>query len=124
MLNVDLDETTGIAVLQPEGELTERDFASAAETIDPYIESHGELKGIVIHVKSFPGWDSFGSLVAHLKFVRAHHQKMSRVAFATDSPIGGLAENVANHFVSAEIKSFDYDDLDEAKQWASSGESE
>ena len=122
MLNVGLDEATGIAVLQPVGELAESDFVSAAKIIDAYIEKHGGLKGVVIHVKSFPGWDSFGSLVAHLKFVKAHHKELSRVAFATNSPIGKLAEKVANHFVAAEVRNFDFGDLDAAKQWVMGSE--
>jgi hypothetical protein len=104
MLKIELDEVASIAILSPEGELVKSDFISVAKTIDPYIERVGELKGIIIHVQSFPGWDSFSSLIAHLKFVRAHHKKVSRIAFVTDSPIGRFAENIASHFVNAKIK--------------------
>ena len=37
MLKVNLDRSTGIAILEPVGELTASDFSAAAETIDPYI---------------------------------------------------------------------------------------
>ncbi len=121
MLKVDLNAGEGIAVLQPEGELSENDFSNAASIIDPHIEAHGKLNGIVIHVATFPGWDSFSALVTHLKFVRAHHQKIARVAFATDSSIGGLAENIASHFISAEIKNFSFDELEAAKNWIRDG---
>lgn len=98
MLKVELDEMNGVAILEPDDRLSERDFVSAARIIDPYIESTGELKGLIIHVQSFPGWDSFSLLIAHLKFVREHHEKVSRVAFVTDSPIAGFAEHIASHF--------------------------
>jgi len=124
MLKVDLDEVAGIAILQPDGELSESDFAAAAKIIDPYLQKHDELKGILIHVQLFPGWDSFASLIAHLKFVRAHHRKVSRVALATDSPIGGFAEDIASHFVNAEIKNFDFSELDAARQWILESEAE
>jgi len=117
MLKIKLDEVEGIAILEPDGELLESDFISASKIIDPYIESVGELKGIIIHVQSFPGWDSFSSLIAHLKFVREHHKKVSRIAFATDSPIGGFAENIATHFVNAEIKNFEFSELETSRQW-------
>jgi hypothetical protein len=117
MLKVELDEINGVAILEPDGELTESDFISAAKIIDPYIEGNGELKGIIISVQSFPGWDSFSSLIAHLKFVREHHKKVSRIAFVTDSPIGSFAERIANHFVNAEIKNFEFGALEEAKEW-------
>ena len=117
MLNVKLDEVEGIVILEPNGELSKNDFTSAAEIIDPYIEKNGELKGIIIHVKSFPRWDSFSSLVAHLKFVKDHHKKVSRIAFATDSSLGTVAENIASHFVNAELKSFGFSELDSCKNW-------
>ncbi len=120
MLNINLDENNSIAILTPEGELTEDDFKHATEIIDPYIKKSGKLKGIIIHVKSFPGWDSFSSLLSHLKFIKEHHRLVSYVAFVTDSPVGALAENIAGHFVSAEIKSFSFDMLEKAVDWISS----
>ena len=117
MLKIELDEVEGIAILEPDGELSESDFISASKIIDPYIESVGELRGIIIHVQSFPGWDSFSSLIAHLKFVREHHKKVSRIAFATDSPIGSFAENIASHFVNAEIKNFEFSELETSRKW-------
>jgi hypothetical protein len=57
MLKIELDEVASIAILSPEGELVKSDFISVAKIIDPYIERVGELKGIIIHVQSFPGWE-------------------------------------------------------------------
>ncbi len=122
MLNVDLNEVEGIAILEPDGELSESDFKSAAKIIDPYIEKFGKLNGIVIHVRSFPGWDSFSSLITHLKFIKEHHKKVSRVAFATDSPIGSFAENFASHFVNAEIRNFSFTELEASKKWILGGD--
>ncbi len=117
MLNVSLDSSVGIATLEPKGELTASDFSAAADVIDPYLEKMGDLKGIIIYTKSFPGWRSFSSLITHLKFVREHHRKVTRIAFVTDSPIGNLAEHIANHFVGAEIKSFEFCDLGSGRKW-------
>jgi len=119
MLTVKLNETEGIAIIEPDGELSERDFESAAAIIDPYIEKSGKLNGVIIHVKSFPGWDSFSALIMHLKFIQEHHKMVSHVAFVTDSPIGGFAEHVASHFVGAEIKSFPFSELENAVKWIS-----
>lgn len=117
MLKVNLSEVEGIAILEPVGELSESDFKTVAEIIDPYIEKVGKLNGIIIHVRSFPGWDSFLSFITHMKFVKQHHKKVSRIAFATDSPIGSISENIASHFVNAEIKNFSFDELEDAKKW-------
>jgi len=117
MLNVNLDEINGIAILKPDGELSENDFKSAAKSIDAYIEKSGKLNGIIIHVKSFPGWDSFTGFTAHMKFIKEHHKDVSFIAFVTDSPLGDFAEHIANHFVSAEVKSFPFNELDNAIKW-------
>lgn len=117
MLTVKLEEISGIAILKPDGELSENDFISAAQSIDLYLEKTGKLNGLIIYVESFPGWDSFSGFLAHLKFVKEHHKKVSHIAFVTGSSLGSLAENVASHFVSAEIKSFPFNELENAIQW-------
>jgi SpoIIAA-like len=117
MLNIKLDSITGIAILRPEGALSEVDFDKAAGVIDPYIETHGKLKGLIICTQTFPGWKSFGSLVKHFKFVKNHHSKLSHVALVTDSELGDLAEKIAGHFISAKIKHFPYNQFSKAQNW-------
>jgi len=120
MLSVNIDEPNGIAILEPNGPLSKSDFELAAKIIDPYIEKSGALKGIIIRVDSFPGWDSFAALSSHLEFVKGHHKKISRVALSTDSVIGKFAEAIASHFVNAEIKTFPFNALDTARKWIGS----
>ena len=86
-------------------------------TKDPFIEEKGRLNGLIIRSKSFVGWDSFAALTRHLRFVRNHQQKISRVALVTDSPIGKLAEVTAGHFISAEVKDFEYEEMEQARAW-------
>lgn len=119
MLTVKIDKEKGIALLEPDGPLSKADFESAVKVIDPVIEQHKHLNGLIIHTESFPGWDSFAALSTHLKFVQEHHKKISRIAFVTDSMIKGLAESVGSHFMSAEIKGFPYQELEQASAWAS-----
>jgi len=61
--------------------------------------------------------DTHGT-IGGLRFVKEHHKHISRVAFSTDSFVGSVAEAVAGHFISAEIKSFTYHELVSAKLWA------
>ncbi len=117
MHSVEIDEVNGLAILEPDGPLTKGDFESAAKVIDPYIENTDQFNGIIIHTESFPGWDSFAALASHLRFVKEHHKKISRVAISTNSVIGNFSEAVASHFVNAEIKLFSYQELKQAKDW-------
>ena len=115
MLSIQINEVNGIALFEPHGPLSERDFKSAIKVVDPWIEKNGRLKGLIIYTKSFPGWESFGALSSHVIFVREHHKKIGRVAFVTDSAVGNVVEKIASHFVKAEIKLFPYKSLEEAK---------
>ena len=124
MLKVELDRAGGIALLEPGGELSARDFVLAAEAIDPYIEQHGRLNGVIIHTKRFPGWDSFSALLGHLRFIREHHARIARVALVTDSRIGNFAQRVARHFVAAEVETFPYNEFASARNWVESEKSE
>lgn len=117
MLTVEIDEANGIAIIEPSGPLSQSDFELAAKSIDPYLEKAGKLQGLVIHTENFPGWQSFAAMSTHFKFVSEHHKKIARIAFATDSVIGNIAESLANHFVNAEVKKFKYQEFQQAKDW-------
>lgn len=121
MLKVDLDKDKGIAILEPNGKLSASDFNRVSKIVDPYLENFGELRGIIIHVKSFPGWDSFASFIAHFKFIKGHHKKISRIALATDSPVGIFAENIVSCFVNADIKKFDFSEMEASRKWILGG---
>lgn len=84
MIRHELDESSGILAIRPEGRLESADFEKLAAVVDPYIEKHGGLRGLMVEAVSFPGWSDFGALVSHLKFVRGHHQKVARVAAVSD----------------------------------------
>ena len=117
MLTVQVDAARGIAILEPQGALSKDDFERAAKLIDPHIKKAGRLNGIVVRTREFPGWDSFGALVSHLKFVRAHHAKLKRLALCTDSPLGSVLPAIGRHFVSAEVRAFKYAEFEPAKAW-------
>ena len=120
MLLINVDK--GVAVLMPNGPLSEDDFKTASHMIDLYLETHDKLKGAVIYTKSFPGWDSFGAMLTHFRFIKDHQKLLKRVAICTDSAIGEFADHVVDYFVSAEVKQFDYDDFEDAKKWAGGGD--
>lgn len=108
----------GVLVVEPHGRLHIEDFDALALMVDPWIEAHGVLNGLVVHVYEFPGWESVGSFLRHIRFIRDHHRKIRRVAVAADSKLAKLGSGLAEHFVQAEIRRFDYSDVDQAIAWA------
>ena len=117
MIDHHLDPSTAILTVRPESALQKSDFAALTAAVDPQIDQHGDLAGMIIEAPQFPGWDSFGALVTHMRFLRDHHKHIKKVAVVTDSHLGDLAEHLASHFVSAQIRHFPAGDVDDAKTW-------
>ena len=117
MLKYELNRTEGILILQPVGPLESTDFEKLVQEVDPYIKETGKLKGLMIYVKSFPGWDNFAAFLSHMKFVKNHHQKVKKIAAVTGSGFLSIMPQVANHFIQAEVRHFDYGDKDAALDW-------
>jgi hypothetical protein len=117
MLNYELLHYEGILVLHPDGPLEAADFTVLASQVDVYLEGHGKLCGVLIHAKSFPGWKDFGALLAHLRFVKEHHQRIEKVAVVADGAIANIMPNLANHFVHAQVQHFDPAREDAAWDW-------
>jgi hypothetical protein len=112
-----MDEENAIAILEPQESLEKDDFDAAVKVIDPFIEEHGKLNGVIISTKSFPGWEDFTALSRHFTFIKNHHKKVKRLAFVTDSFVGSIAENITGHFVEAEVKTFPFGEMEKAKEW-------
>jgi len=117
MLQHKLDTDTGILIVSPHDKLDSADFEALAKEVDPYIEAHGSLTGMMIYAESFPGWDDFGALISHLRFVKDHQRDIKKVAAVTDSKFLSAMPKMADHFVKAEVKHFDYADRDAALAW-------
>src|SRR6476659_11027235 len=117
MLTHELLRDEGILILQPQGPLQAGDFTSLATVVDPYLEEHGTLRGIMVDAQSFPGWDSFAALVSHLRFVRDHHRLIGKIAVVSDSAVLSIAPQIAKHFVKAEFRNFSPNDRESALAW-------
>jgi len=121
MIEYDLDTEHSILHVRPTSAIEQEDFIKLASAVDPHIEAAGGLAGLIIETPGFPGWESFGAVVNHLRFVRDHHKHVKKIAVVTDSHLGDVAEHVTSHFVSAEIKHFPAGPFEAAKQWIMDG---
>ena len=121
-INIKLDAQVGILVLEPVADkaLSGHDFEAVGKSIGNYLEDHERLRGILIHSRQFPGWQSVGALFAHLKFVNSLHDKIGKIALVTNSPTGTFADLVLDPLMLAKVRKFDYDERDEAMSWLQS----
>ena len=117
VIKFELLKDEGILHVVPAAALEAKDFADLAQAVDPYLEEHGPLNGLVIEAESFPGWTDFASLISHFRFVKDHHRKIRKVAAVTDSDFLAILPSVASHFVDAQVRHFPFADKSEAMAW-------
>jgi len=117
MIQYELNRADGILIVTPIGPLEAADFVKLVREVDPYIEEKGKLNGLMIYTKSFPGWENFAAFLSHIKFVKNHHQKIRKIAAVTEGGFLAIMQQVANHFVQAEVRHFDYSEKDIALKW-------
>ena len=117
MISVQALNKEGIVIVEPSGPLEEADFARLSREVETISNSIGHLNGLIIHSKSFPGWDTVGAFVQHMRFVKEHHKQIERIAVVTDSRLGDIGPVIAKHLVSAELRHFPFNGMAEAKEW-------
>jgi hypothetical protein len=117
MVRSELLGEEGILLVTPDGPLEAADFERLTKEVEPFIAANGRLSGLLINAEFFPGWDSFGALLSHLRFVADHHRKIARIAVVTDSALLKVMPQIAEHFVQAEIKQFRSVEQDQALAW-------
>ena len=121
MIKFELMKDAGVLLVEPRSALSLDDFHEISRVIDPYIQEKGKLTGLLIEAPSFPGWDSFGALLEHFRFVYDHHRNIDRVAAVTDSAFLKIAPTIAQHFAHPDIRVFASGERAKALEWLQTG---
>lgn len=122
MILLEPQHDKNILIITPQGPLEQADFEKIAKEIDPVIASMGKVAGLMIHMRSFPGWRNYAAFAAHLKFVANHHRRIERIAVVTDSSLLKVLPRVAGYFVHPEIRHFGLDQEKQALSWLGTGQ--
>ena len=117
MIKCKINKDEGIIHVIPLGPWSDDDFENLAAKVDRYIEKNARLTGLILEITKFPGWENFDAAISHFRFVKDHHKNIKKVAVVTDSFFGSLADNIATHFVSAEMRHFEAGEIAKAKEW-------
>jgi len=122
MIHFELRQDKRILILTPEGPLQREDFEKLVAAVDPLIANEGDLTGLLIDAPAFPGWEGFGDMVSHFKFVKSHERHIRKVALVSDSKLLSLAPHLAKHFLHAEVRHFPSGEQTSALAWITAGE--
>ncbi len=116
-LEFELLREDGILILAPRGPLEAADFERMTAAVDEYLAGGGALSGLLIDAEHFPGWEDLAALTSHFRFVKNNQKRIRRVAFATDDRLLNVVPRIAGRFLSAEVRAFPAEELDEAVAW-------
>lgn len=108
-----------ILTVRPESALSTSDFASLARIVDPQIQHGEDIAGLIIDASRSPGWDSYGAMVSHVRFVRDHHKHVKKIAIVTDLPVAGVAQHLVSPFVGPQLRQFPAGHIAQASAWIS-----
>ncbi|MFT6407727.1 MAG: hypothetical protein ACJAQ6_001141 [Arenicella sp.] len=120
-LSFEFLEQQGVLILRPKGELNVEDFARVSAQIDPFIEEHGALKGIMIVADHFPGWDDLGAFFAHIRFIKGHRKNTKRLAIVSSDKFLSVLPRIVNHLVVSESQHYSMEQAEQALGWVSQG---
>lgn len=118
MLEIKIDAEDKLVTVHPTGALSKEDFSELTAKVNDFINTHDVVPNLLIVAKSFPYWDSFAAMLAHAEFVKGHQKVVRKVAIVGDGFAFSVLPSFADHFVSAKVRHFAGDKMEQARQWA------
>lgn len=113
-----LDPDSEVIIVEADGPLGAPDIDALESTVGTWLARHAELRGLVLHARTVPGWQNMAGLTRHIKFVHDHHRHIRRVAVAVDGPMAELAPRLAGRLMHPHMRHFGYHELDAPRGWA------
>lgn len=117
MIDMELDIESGVAEITVHKKLEEADFETLAPHVDKLIEQKGKMRGVLVNLGDFHGWENLHAVLTHLRFVKDHHEFIKRLAIVGDKRWQEVVPHVVKLFVDAEPRHFNSDAIDEARAW-------
>lgn len=117
MLVYQILEDENILVIEPMESLSREDIEALTKEVDLHLLRTGILTGVLIYASKLPGWDSFGSMLSHLRFLRNHRHSFKKLAMVSDSILASVMLKLVNPFISIEVKGFAFNKKDKAMAW-------
>lgn len=116
MLLLTEDEAHGCILLESSGALTRRDLDRLDRRVGEQVAA-GRRPNLLIRAEGFPTWTDLATLTGHIRFIRRRHRAIGRVALVSDAKGMVAAPRLGHWLVSAEVRRFPADALDDALRW-------
>ncbi len=115
MLKTEILAPGVLKIVAPET-LRADDFLALAPQVDTIIKDYGEIR-LLIDASHLEGWDSLATVEKHAGFVKAHQEKVSRIAIVARRDWQHWLVGAVKVFLHPEVKSFDPGQEGDAARW-------
>ncbi|MFW6161388.1 MAG: STAS/SEC14 domain-containing protein [Planctomycetota bacterium] len=113
-------EDAPILEVRVRGKLTAEDYERFIPEIERLIQEHGKLR-ILFEMRDFHGWDA-AALWEDIKFDVKHFNDIERLALVGEKRWQKGMSVFCKPFTTAEIRYYELDELERARQWLRSDE--
>jgi hypothetical protein len=114
------DSGPDLLAIRVTGKLDKSDYERLHPWLHERLAEHS-CPSVLVVMDEFKGWESSGALIEDAKLDLAHHDDVRRVAMVGDRAWEKWMTLLTAPFIKAEMRYFDLDDLDAAREWARSG---
>jgi len=107
-----------LKIIAPE-KLKADDFSDLAPQIESIIKQQGKIT-LLIDASRLEGWENIAALERHAAFVKAHQQKVERIAVIARHDWQHWLVSAVKVFLHPEVRAFDKSDERGALEWIKS----
>lgn len=99
------------------GKATDEDYVKVfVPTLEKLIKEHGKIRCLYFMDEGFQGWE-LGAMWDDAKYGIKHRNDFEKIAVVGGPKWAEWATRIASHLVSAEIRTYSADQLDDAWSW-------
>ena len=118
MITLAVTDGSNILFVKASGKLTKDNYEALAPKVEDLIRQHSKIR-ILVELEDFHGWKA-GALWEDTKFAFKHFSDIERLAIVGERKWEKGMATFCKPFTAAEIRYFDRDRAEEAKQWIAS----
>ena len=104
-----------LQIIAPE-KPTADDFSDLAPQVESIMKQQGQIR-LLIDASRLQGWENITALEKHAGFVKAHQQKVERIAVIAPHDWQHWLVGAVKVFLHPDVRVFDKGDEREALQW-------
>jgi hypothetical protein len=115
MIKIEIVAPSVLKIIAPE-KLNANDFAELAPQVESIVKRQGKIR-LIIDASRLEGWANITALEAHAAFVKAHQQKVERIAVIVRHEWQQWLVGAVKVFLHPEVRAFDKVHESDALQW-------